>query len=285
MLRRNRQYWLEIAGALAAWSLGLLALTGWSCTEFPGPATRRTSRPGGCSDSTRSSGRTCTGSPASHCSSPPRRRWRSVGSSSRDGVRPTPSRLGWWCCSSCPPCCAGHPSAGCWRTSPQQRRPRSGHRGGTAVSRGRRRAARPGGAEPRHGHDAGGHRAAGGEAAIPGAGRVARGDRRAQRHHPGGRLRRHPPPRGAGARPHEEGTLDLVEARFGGRDIRTRSIAQLADEASVPLDTALQRLRAVGIEADASTTAGTLAAKHGLDPIDIVVVLALESPLRSHPAH
>ena len=85
--------------------------------------------------------------------------------------------------------------------------------------------------------------------------------------------------------PHEEGTLDLVEARFGGRDIRTRSIAQLADEASVPLDTALQRLRAVGIEADASTTAGTLAAKHGLDPIDIVVALALESPLRSHPAH
>jgi predicted DNA-binding protein YlxM (UPF0122 family) len=85
--------------------------------------------------------------------------------------------------------------------------------------------------------------------------------------------------------PHEEGTLDLIEARFAGRDIRTRSLAQLADEVSVPLETALQRLRAVGIEADASTTAGTLAAQHGLDPIDIVVVIALESPVLSHPAH
>ena len=85
--------------------------------------------------------------------------------------------------------------------------------------------------------------------------------------------------------PNAEGTLDLIEARFAGRDIRTRSIAQLADEVSVPLETALQRLAALGIEADPSTTAGTLAAKHGLDPIDVVVVLALDSPLRSHPAH
>lgn len=85
--------------------------------------------------------------------------------------------------------------------------------------------------------------------------------------------------------PAAEGTLDLIEARFAGRDIRTRSIAQLADEVSVPLETALQRLGALGIEADASTTAGTLAAKHGLDPIDVVVVLALDSPLRSHPPH
>lgn len=85
--------------------------------------------------------------------------------------------------------------------------------------------------------------------------------------------------------PTAEGTLDLIEARFAGRDIRTRSIAQLADEVSVPLETALQRLGALGIEADASTTAGTLAAKHGLDPIDVVVVLALDSPLRSHPPH
>lgn len=85
--------------------------------------------------------------------------------------------------------------------------------------------------------------------------------------------------------PAAEGTLDLIEARFAGRDIRTRSIAQLADEVSVPLETALERLAALGIEADASTTAGTLAAKHGLDPIDVVVVLALDSPLRSHPAH
>ena len=85
--------------------------------------------------------------------------------------------------------------------------------------------------------------------------------------------------------PHEESTLDLIEARFAGRDIRTRSIAQLADETSVPLEKALQRLRAVGIDAAATTTAGTLAAKHGLEPIDVVVVLALDSPLRSHPAH
>lgn len=85
--------------------------------------------------------------------------------------------------------------------------------------------------------------------------------------------------------PHEEGTLDLIEARFAGRDIRTRSLAQLADEVSVPLETALERLRALGIEADASSTAGTLAAKHGLDPIDIVVVIAMESPLRRHSAH
>jgi predicted DNA-binding protein YlxM (UPF0122 family) len=85
--------------------------------------------------------------------------------------------------------------------------------------------------------------------------------------------------------PHEEGTLDLIEARFAGRDIRTRSLAQLADEVSVPLETALERLRALGIEADASSTAGTLAAKHGLDPIDIVVVIAMESPLRPHSAH
>ncbi len=85
--------------------------------------------------------------------------------------------------------------------------------------------------------------------------------------------------------PHEEGTLDLIEARFAGRDIRTRSLAQLADEVSVPLETALERLRALGIEADASSTAGTLAAKHGLDPIDIVVVIAIESPLRRHSAH
>lgn len=85
--------------------------------------------------------------------------------------------------------------------------------------------------------------------------------------------------------PHEEGTLDLIEARFAGRDIQTRSIAQLADEVSVPLETALQRLRAMGIEASASTTAGTLAATHGLDPIDVVIVLALDSPLRTHPPH
>jgi hypothetical protein len=85
--------------------------------------------------------------------------------------------------------------------------------------------------------------------------------------------------------PQEESALDLLEARFAGRDIRTRSIAQLADEASVPLETALQRLRAFGIEAEASTTAGTLAAKHGLDPIDVVVVLAMDSPFRSHPPH
>jgi predicted DNA-binding protein YlxM (UPF0122 family) len=85
--------------------------------------------------------------------------------------------------------------------------------------------------------------------------------------------------------PHEEGTLDLIEARFAGRDIRTRSLAQLADEVSVPLETALERLRALGIEADASSTAGTLAAKHGLDPIDVVVVIAMESPLRRHSAH
>jgi predicted DNA-binding protein YlxM (UPF0122 family) len=85
--------------------------------------------------------------------------------------------------------------------------------------------------------------------------------------------------------PHEEGTLDLIQARFADRDIRTRSVAQLADEVSVPLETALKRLQAVGIEAEASTTAGTLAAQHGLDPIDIVVVLALDSPLLSHPPH
>jgi predicted DNA-binding protein YlxM (UPF0122 family) len=85
--------------------------------------------------------------------------------------------------------------------------------------------------------------------------------------------------------PHEEGTLDLIQARFADRDIRTRSVAQLADEVSVPLETALERLRAVGIEAQASTTAGTLAAQHGLDPVDIVVVLAIDSPLLSHPPH
>jgi predicted DNA-binding protein YlxM (UPF0122 family) len=85
--------------------------------------------------------------------------------------------------------------------------------------------------------------------------------------------------------PHEEGTLDLIQARFADRDIRTRSVVQLADEVSVPLETALKRLRAVGIEAEASSTAGTLAAQHGLDPIDIVVVLALDSPLLSHPPH
>lgn len=85
--------------------------------------------------------------------------------------------------------------------------------------------------------------------------------------------------------PHEESTLDLIEARFAGRDIQTRSIAQLADETSVPLETALARLRAVGIDAEASTTAGTLAAKHDLEPIDVVVVLALDSALRGHPPH
>lgn len=85
--------------------------------------------------------------------------------------------------------------------------------------------------------------------------------------------------------PHEEGALDLIEARFAGRDIRTRSLAQLADEVSVPLETALERLRALGIEADASSTAGTLAARHGLDPIDVVVAIAMESPLRPHSAH
>jgi predicted DNA-binding protein YlxM (UPF0122 family) len=85
--------------------------------------------------------------------------------------------------------------------------------------------------------------------------------------------------------PHEEGTLDLIEARFAGRDIRTRSVAQLADETSVPLETALKRLEAVGIEAAPSTTAGTLAAKHGLEPIDVVIVIALDSPLRGHPPH
>lgn len=80
----------------------------------------------------------------------------------------------------------------------------------------------------------------------------------------------------------EEGALDLIEARFAGRDIRTRSIAQLADETAVPLETALLRLREAGIEAEASTTAGTLAAKYGLDPIDVVLVLVLDSRGSGH---
>ncbi len=78
--------------------------------------------------------------------------------------------------------------------------------------------------------------------------------------------------------PHEETTLDLIESRFAGRDIRTRSVAQLADEVSVPLDTALRRLRAAGLEAESSTTAGTLAARHGLEPLDVVVLMAIELP-------
>jgi len=78
--------------------------------------------------------------------------------------------------------------------------------------------------------------------------------------------------------PREEGALELIESRFAGRDIRTRSVAQLADETSVPLATALRRLHAAGMDAEASTTAGTLAAKHGLEPIDVVILLALDAP-------
>ena len=89
-------------------------------------------------------------------------------------------------------------------------------------------------------------------------------------------------PRSPGApspAPPEEATLDLIEARFADRDIRTRSIAQLAEEVSVPLDTALRRLRAAGLAAESWSTAGTRAARHGLEPLDVVVLLALEVPL------
>jgi len=90
---------------------------------------------------------------------------------------------------------------------------------------------------------------------------------------------RHLEPDTASLAPAEEVTLDLIEARFADRDIRTRSIAQLADEVSVPLETALQRLRAAGLEVESWTTAGTLAARHGLEPLDVVVLLAIEVPL------
>jgi hypothetical protein len=90
---------------------------------------------------------------------------------------------------------------------------------------------------------------------------------------------RHLEPDAPVAAPQAEATLDLIEARFAGRDIRTRSIAQLADEASIPLETALRRLRAAGLEAESWTTAGTLAARHGLEPLDVVVLLAVEVPL------
>lgn len=90
---------------------------------------------------------------------------------------------------------------------------------------------------------------------------------------------RHLDPGAPSPAPPEEATLDLIEARFADRDIRTRSIAQLAEEVSVPLDTALRRLRAAGLAAESWSTAGTLAARHGLEPLDVVVLLALEVPL------
>ena len=90
---------------------------------------------------------------------------------------------------------------------------------------------------------------------------------------------RHLEPDAPSLAPPAEATLDLIEARFADRDIRTRSIAQLADEVSVPLETALRRLRAAGLEAESWSTAGTLAARHGLVPLDVVVLLAIEVPL------
>ena len=75
-----------------------------------------------------------------------------------------------------------------------------------------------------------------------------------------------------------ETTLDLIESRFAGRDIRAKTIAALADEASVPLDTALRRLRDAGITAEPSATAATVAEQHGLSPMDVLVLLVIDRP-------
>ena len=76
--------------------------------------------------------------------------------------------------------------------------------------------------------------------------------------------------------PGEETAIDVVESRFMGRDVRGKTVEQLAEAASVPLDTALRRLRAAGIEAKPQDTGDAVAARSNVTPMDVLAVLVIE---------
>ncbi|MCU0766989.1 MAG: DUF4405 domain-containing protein [Gammaproteobacteria bacterium] len=76
--------------------------------------------------------------------------------------------------------------------------------------------------------------------------------------------------------PHEETPFDLVESRFMGHDVRGKTVAQLAEAASVPLDLALRRLRAAGIDAKPGELADTVASNSGVTPMDVLAALVVE---------
>lgn len=76
--------------------------------------------------------------------------------------------------------------------------------------------------------------------------------------------------------PHEETAVDIVESRFMGHEVRGKTVEQLAKAASVPLELALRRLRAAGMEAGPQDQADTVAARSGVTPMDVLAALVIE---------
>lgn len=76
--------------------------------------------------------------------------------------------------------------------------------------------------------------------------------------------------------PHEETSIDIVESRFMGHEVRGKTVEQLATAASVPLELALRRLRAAGMEANPQDQADTVAARSGVTPMDVLAALVIE---------
>lgn len=76
--------------------------------------------------------------------------------------------------------------------------------------------------------------------------------------------------------PHEETSIDIVESRFMGHEVRGKTVEQLAKAASVPLELALRRLRAAGMEANPQDQADTVAARSGVTPMDVLAALVIE---------
>ena len=76
--------------------------------------------------------------------------------------------------------------------------------------------------------------------------------------------------------PHEEAAREIVEARFMGHDVRGKTVGQLAAAASVPIEVALRRLRAAGMEAKADDMADAVAARSGAAPMDVLAALVIE---------
>ena len=76
--------------------------------------------------------------------------------------------------------------------------------------------------------------------------------------------------------PDEETSIDIVESRFLGHEVRGKTVEQLATAASVPLELALRRLRAAGMDAGPQDQADTVAARSGVTPMDVLAALVIE---------
>jgi hypothetical protein len=76
--------------------------------------------------------------------------------------------------------------------------------------------------------------------------------------------------------PPEETAVDIVEARFMGHEVRGKTVEQLAGAASVPLELALRRLRAAGMEANPQDQADAVAARSGVTTMDVLAALVIE---------